>query len=309
MGLDQMMEQAALAAPGGAKRNRKRYIGVRQRPSGRRVAEIKDTIQKIGVWLGTYDTAEAASRKPKFFNVPKDCTFYENSDTLTNSTSGVTNSDNITESFESSSIGVEKGWVRVLDMDDNWTKVDDGKSTQGGEKLEEVGEKEDFDMGHIDFRFVDAVGSACYYSPFEIAEEMVEPVEQENHGNEPSLLGETMKRMKYERKFSASLYAFKWIPECLRLKQSEVANGPEKSEQLSNLGSNCNSNDDKMDREEFFWEVVKEQIGIPQASTEIGSSSSSSSPSSFFSTESGEPCLWSSLSLPPICSIADRMVL
>ena len=372
---DQMMEQSAtLAAPGGARRNRKRYTGVRQRPSGRWVAEIKDTIQKIRVWLGTYDTPGEAARaydeaacllrgantstkfypcspthlrpalpskttnllllrlqarhiastsmaaislpislkEPEtevkdyhfdsFFNLPEDCTTYENSDTLTNRTSGgVNNSDNVTESFESSSVRLEEGWAKALDMDD----VDDGKSQGGGK--EEVGEKEGCDMEHIDFQFLDAVVSTCYCSPFEIAEEMVEPVKQETYGNEPSLLVETMKRMKYERKFSASLYAFNGIPECLRLKQSEVANGPERSEQLSNLGSNCNSNEDRKHREDIFWEVVKEQIGISQALTERGSSSSSSS--SFFSPESGEPCLWSTLNLPPICSIADRMIL
>lgn len=56
-----MMEELA-AAVGGGRRNRKRYIGVRQRPSGRWVAEIKDTIQKIRVWLGIYDSAEEAAR-------------------------------------------------------------------------------------------------------------------------------------------------------------------------------------------------------------------------------------------------------
>lgn len=63
MGWDEMVKEDAVAAElGGIRRPRKRFVGVRQRPSGRWVAEIKDTIQKIRVWLGTFDTAEEAAR-------------------------------------------------------------------------------------------------------------------------------------------------------------------------------------------------------------------------------------------------------
>ncbi|XP_059446848.1 ethylene-responsive transcription factor ERN1-like [Corylus avellana] len=181
-------------------------------------------------------------------------------------------SDNITTvSFESSSLtgGFEEGsCVRALDME------------------EEIEEKEDL-------QFVDAERSDSYCSPFEITEEMVlgPLMELENHGDqEASVLGETMKRMMFERKFSASLYAFNGIPECLRLKQSGVAN----------------DQTEKKDKEETFQKVVmqEEVENIPQTSTEIGSSSSSSSvSSSFLSTESSEQCLWSSLNLSSICSI------
>ncbi|KAL8486903.1 hypothetical protein ACS0TY_023085 [Phlomoides rotata] len=42
--------------------NMNKFIGVRQRPSGKWVAEIKDTTQKIRMWLGTFETTEEAAR-------------------------------------------------------------------------------------------------------------------------------------------------------------------------------------------------------------------------------------------------------
>ncbi|KAK7265052.1 hypothetical protein RJT34_32668 [Clitoria ternatea] len=45
----------------GQKSEKKKFLGVRQRPSGRWIAEIKDSSQKLRLWLGTFDRAEEAA--------------------------------------------------------------------------------------------------------------------------------------------------------------------------------------------------------------------------------------------------------
>ena len=243
-----------------------------------------------------------------FFNAPEDCSInINNSDTSVtcSSTSTITTfssatvSDCMLETFGSNFAKTEDGDdLKAIHLDNNWGNVDGNGYIEGKREEKKEGSEEEIDMeGLMDFQFVDSLGLSCYCSPFEIAEEMVEsPMEQQEniYGDDPSMLRETMKRMKYERKFSASLYAFNGIPECLRLKQHESGNN-DKPPQQSNLNTNnCSNKEDKKKikvKEEYDQKLVH---GISETSIETGSSAYSS-----LSSEAGE--MWSSLDLPPIC--------
>ncbi|KAE8716104.1 Ethylene-responsive transcription factor RAP2-11 [Hibiscus syriacus] len=248
------------AASSRVRRERKRFVGVRQRPSGRWVAEIKDTIQKIRVWLGTYDTAEEAARA-----YDEAAYLLRGANTRTNfwpfspsssiskpalpskivnllllrlkERNDTASSPAPMSSMASNSLVNEGDTIcfdDLLNVPEEYCSASSSSDfmpesfrSNSADPISIPNEEIDKD-GIMDFQFMDSFGlSICdTISPFEIAEELVEPmVEQQqediNGDDTTCMLSETMKRMQYERKFSASLYAFNGIPECLRLKQLE----------------------------------------------------------------------------------------
>ncbi|KAJ4845327.1 hypothetical protein Tsubulata_033063 [Turnera subulata] len=314
MAWDEMVKEAAAAAAlGGARRARKRFVGVQQRPWGKWVAEIKDTIQKIRVWFGTFQTAEEANTRTNFWpceqtssttpalppkitnlllqtlkarnnpctssSTPLPIHQQENQDveeyreeatdfsdtqftdflndpedhTVCNDNFNSTSDDAMdcmTTSLESCLTEKEDSGGREGDFDYNCSNVTQSASGDGnnlggeGETEDPEGEEEGMGMSALDFQFVDDFSSSSFHSPFEIVAEIEEPMKPENYGDEPSLLTAAMKRMKYERKFSASLYAFNGIPECRRLKLASAgnANGGGRSDHLSRLQNACKKN-------------------------------------------------------------------
>ncbi|KAK9060118.1 hypothetical protein SSX86_020822 [Deinandra increscens subsp. villosa] len=298
-------------------RARKRFVGVRQRPSGRWVAEIKDTIQQIRVWLGTFDTAEEAARA-----YDEAACLLRGSNTRTNfwpcnpSNKSPALSSKITnlllqrlrakngacnppmtspshslqnDQFQESTQGQDFDFHQMFDFPDGNNHTSDSFSASSeycsrddvlGENFvvrdePKPEENKDVDSGLTDLLFVDESESSINYSVFEIAEEIT----KENYNEDPSMLNEAMKRMKFERNVSASLYAFNGISECLKM------TGSRKHEKLSKFGPKHEGVDD-------LGDVVVDKLSENEhALTSMESFSSSSS------KEGDDAYLWSSFDL------------
>ncbi|CAH1437602.1 unnamed protein product [Lactuca virosa] len=327
---ERVKEPPAVAAFGGIRRARKRFVGVRQRPSGRWVAEIKDTIQKIRVWLGTFDTAEEAARAYDeaaclLRGANTRTNFWPSSQsTLTTPAlpSKITNlllhrlkarnnflalaasasSQNVShvsinhhddkkqEEFRDDVVEfsdtiftdflndtdeyipdtndenhVKDDFGMLMESDNNLeAQCSNGDVNNGGGVDEEEEEEDDDDEG----------------STQEIASEVYN-----EEGEEPLTISEAMKRMKYERKYSASLYAFNGIPECLKLKLGFGRGVSVKSRGRS-----------KMQRTVLHKKAEEEESkkDVAENSTTVSSATN---------TIDGELSLWSSLDLPTICYV------
>ncbi|KAH6774552.1 hypothetical protein C2S51_012956 [Perilla frutescens var. frutescens] len=357
---DMVKEAAAVAALGGVRRARKRFVGVRQRPSGRWVAEIKDTIQKIRVWLGTFDTAEEAARAydeaacllrgantrtnfwptntnssstpalpSKITNLLLSRIKARNSALTTAESSSTTwhlsspvspcmlpadqkqaagDTDEVPDYSESNFTDFlndpdEDYYMEnsmIIASDDKHSSLDSSTAAEADSNSDfvqvssetEVENENVMNLEPVDFHFVDEIGCSIEYSPFEIAEEISRPIVQED---EPLMLSEAMKRMNYERKFSASLYAFNGITECLKLKLGNSAR-LDRSEQLTRLRNACKLNQEKMMTNNNDND---NNVGDEEKVKEIEDDESSGVSSNF----DGESTLWSSIDLPPICYV------
>ncbi|RWW37065.1 hypothetical protein BHE74_00057872 [Ensete ventricosum] len=387
-------EATAMEALGDVRRARKRFVGVRQRPSGRWVAEIKDTIQKIRMWLGTFDTAEEAARA-----YDEAACLLRGANTRTNFwpcsslqpskpsvlSSKITNlllmrlkarnhsalvemqqqqpqlqqpGEEEEEEEEEEEThppqyedGAEEGdddihFADFLSDPSNsmlhlshageggadcmHDSIQESYTHKDGDHVEDFtsdyelggavefggcGEDEaSLDVGVMDFGFMDEVQeSSCFYSPFEMMGEIEEPIEQESCVDEPSMLRAAMKRMKYERKISASLYALNGISEYLKLQLGERRGG-RMEDHLSALTSACRERQGyemklvegegvEVEAENSSSSYSSSYVTTICSSSSTSSSSSSQSPppsSAMNSGSEGELFFWSSLDLPPI---------
>ncbi|CAL5092724.1 unnamed protein product [Urochloa decumbens] len=358
---------AAAEAQQQQQRGRKRFVGVRQRPSGRWVAEIKDTIQKIRVWLGTFDTAEEAARA-----YDEAACLLRGSNTRTNFwprpsppaavaavqvqppspppvassppalPSKVTNllllrlrARNQQQLF--SAAGAQQEATALLQGTpcagepygggggeefafhvDDFLSYDDDSGSSDGNSSQEMEEEEEEEL---DFQFMDEQhggspatgcegGGVGMCSAFDVvAAELGGAVEAAGGEAEAAVQELMRRRMDYERKISASLYALTGVSECLRMSGGGAAGV---RDQLTGLREACRKKQRDAAQQQRQEEappspeivddagkaVVQEECSIDGCDApEVASSSSETSDGD----GDGDEQLWSSLDLAPIC--------
>ncbi|CAN6310200.1 unnamed protein product [Urochloa humidicola] len=368
--------EAVSAAAAQQQRGRKRFVGVRQRPSGRWVAEIKDTIQKIRVWLGTFDTAEEAARA-----YDEAACLLRGSNTRTNFwpraapaaaaavvtphhpqpppvasalPSKVTNllllrlkkargavaqqAPPVQHRQQAAQQGYaggggSQGQEEYSFHVDDFLSYDDGggagddelrvvKREEGSNCIQETRREEEEEEEPLDFGFMDKQPSparevdddaAALYSPFEVVAGDLGG----SAASEPSsgAIDEVVKRMKYERKVSASLYALTGVSECLRMRLGGDVGAAGRHElALSGLREACRKQQQQQEEEEEVVDEGGDTVGHEESSSCSNNSTSTSSEGTSLSPEpeaasspqdakgvDSDMLLWSSLDLPPIC--------
>ncbi|XP_062204424.1 ethylene-responsive transcription factor ERN1-like [Phragmites australis] len=342
-----MAAVAVAVAAAQQQRGRKRFVGVRQRSSGRWVAEIKDTIQKIRVWLGTFDTAEEAARA-----YDEAACLLRGANTRTNFwprptpaaaaavhpvpaaaptpalPSKVTNllllrlrarnQQHLNATAEpqetamlqgpscKEAYGTGHGDECGFQVDD-FLSYDCGSDGNSSQEIEEEEEEQE----ELDFQFMDAhaaspaAGGECgLCSPFEVvAAELGSAVEADN-GEPTTAVQELMRRMDYERKISASLYALSGVSECLKMRLGDASDAAR--EQLSGLREACRKKQrETVQQRHQEQEPAAETAEHGKAVQEEYSGGSGAPETARSSSEAsggdGDVLLWSSLDLAPIC--------
>ncbi|KAB2005363.1 hypothetical protein ES319_D11G264400v1 [Gossypium barbadense] len=177
-----------------------KFVGVRQRPSGKWVAEIKDTTKNIRMWLGTFDTAEDAARA-----YDEAACLLRGSNTRTNFVTHVSfdsplasrirNLLNTKKEAKQQTNSSPVEMVQDTQLFDDAYKPDMSNCTR---ELECASSQSDFsytcETGFNRFLYTQEIMNF----PEETGSELTE-----------------FKRMKVERQISASLYAMNGVQECI----------------------------------------------------------------------------------------------